>query len=197
MKSRLGFTFVEIILALGMGVIIVVVVSRFATTISDLEGLVNDKLSVQQDLAQALNPLATEIRSAAPSELGAYPIAAASSTEFTFYSDINQNGVIDRVRYFFGTSTLQKGTIEPTGLPLAYVTSSEVVVPVVTGVKIGSSTFQYFDASATSTDTPLSIPINLSDIRFVKVTVTADVTSSTPRPTTYSQTITIRNLRSN
>lgn len=197
MKNRHGFTLVEIILALGMGVLIIFVISRFATTISGLEGIVNEKLSIQQDLVQSLQVVTTEIRSATPSELGAYPIVTASSTEFTFYSDVNRDGLVDRVRYFFNTSTLEKGVIVPTGLPFAYVSSSEVVVPVITGVKINSSIFSYFGETATSTENPLVDPITLSDIRFVSVSVTADVSSSTPRPTTHSQTVTIRNLRSN
>lgn len=197
MNKRSGLTLMEIILAMGMGVVIVVVLSRFATTINSLEGLVNEKLSVQQDLAQALQIMATEIRSAAPSELGAYPISVAASTTLTFYSDIDQDGLVDRVRYFFGTSTLEKGVVVPTGVPLAYVTSSEVVIPVVGGVKVASSSFSYFGEAATSTETPLVEPVTLSAIRFINVMVTADVSSSTPRPATYSKTITIRNLRSN
>lgn len=197
MKNNRGFTLVEIILALGMGVIIVFVMGRFATTISGLESIINEKLSVQQDLVQLLQVLSTEIRSAEPSELGAYPIVTASSTEFTFYSDFDRDGLVDRIRYFFNTSTLEKGIITPTGLPLTYVTSSEVVIPVVTGVKVGSSSFVYFGDTATSTANPLTYPLTLSNIRFINVSITADVSSSTPRPTTRSQIITIRNLRSN
>jgi len=195
--NRSGITFLEIIFALGMSVAIIFVVSQFAGTISGLENLINQQLTAQQDLAQVLQVMTTEVRSAAPSEIGAYPIAAASSSSFIFYSDIDRDGLNDRVRYFFGTSTLERGIVKPTGTPVVYTTSTEVVVPLVMAVDIASSSFYYFGESATSTDAPLADPITLSDIRFIKVLVTASVDASSTQTASYSQTITLRNLRGN
>ncbi|MEK7094141.1 MAG: hypothetical protein AAB903_02245, partial [Patescibacteria group bacterium] len=126
-------------------------------------------------------------------------LESASTSSIVFYSDVERDGAMERVRYYFGTSTLQKGVTEPTSsTPPLYVTSTEAIKITVPYVKVGSSSFQYFGASATSTMVPLSSPIDVSMVRFMRVSLTADVsTSSAPRPITFSNIITIRNLRSN
>ncbi len=199
MNKRSGISLFEIIISVGLTAIIVMVLSRFSGTVSSIGTVINQRLQVQQDLEQALQGMVTEIRSAGPSAFGGYTLESASTSSIVFYSDVERDGAMERVRYYFGTSTLQKGVTEPTSsTPPLYVTSTEAIKITVPYVKVGSSSFQYFGASATSTMVPLSSPIDVSMVRFMRVSLTADVsTSSAPRPITFSNIITIRNLRSN
>jgi len=199
MNKRSGITFLEIIISVALTSIIVVVLSRFSGTVSSIGKVINQRLQVQQDLEQTLQTIVTEIRSAGPSASGGYALESAASSSFIFYSDVERDGAMERVRYFFGTSTLTKGVTEPTtSTPPVYVTSTESTKIIIGNAIVASSSFAYFGASATSTILPLTSPIDITAVRFVKVTITADVsTSSAPRPITFSNTVTIRNLRSN
>jgi hypothetical protein len=199
MKKRSGFSLFEMVLAVGITAIIVIVLSKFSGTVTSIGKVINQRLQVQQDLEQTFQTLITEIRSAGPSASGGYTIESASTSSFIFYSDVERDGAMERVRYYFGTSTLQKGVTEPSSsTPPLYVTSTEKIIPIISHVTISSSSFEYFGTAATSTRSPLSSPIDIPSVRFVKVSITADVsTSSAPKPITFSNIITIRNLRSN
>ena len=128
MNKRSGISLFEIIISVGLTAIIVMVLSRFSGTVSSIGTVINQRLQVQQDLEQALQGMVTEIRSAGPSAFGGYTLESASTSSIVFYSDVERDGAMERVRYYFGTSTLQKGVTEPTSsTPPLYVTSTEAI----------------------------------------------------------------------
>jgi prepilin-type N-terminal cleavage/methylation domain-containing protein len=193
-----GFTIFEVIVTAAIAAVIVLAVGKFSDTISGVGTLLHNKLQTSQDLEQVFQTVVIEIRSISQSSLGGYPIESASTSSLVFFSDINRDGSFERVRYFLATSTLRKGVVTPAGNPLAYVTSTEIVTSVIPNIVPGGNLFSYYGSVATSTMTPLPSPIDVAAIRIVKMSLTADVSTSTsPRPTTMDATITIRNLRSN
>ena len=195
---RNGFSLLEIIFALAIFASISLVVMNFKNNLSVVENLVSQELQSRQDVAQAFQILSTDIRSAGPSSIGAYPIADASTSSFLFYSDADRDGVFERVRYFLATSTIQRGIIKPTGNPLVYASSTETITTSVENVIVGTSTpiFSYYDSAYTGSESALSSPVDLAKIKAVKISVYVDVKPGTaPRSLFFTQTITIRNLK--
>ena len=193
-----GFSLLEIIFALAIFAGISLVVMSLRNSVGIMESLVSQKLQSQQDTAQALQILTTDIRSAGPSSIGAYPIDAASTSSFSFYSDIDRDGVFDRVRYFLATSTIKRGIITPVGNPLVYSTSTERITTSIANVVISTSTpiFSYYDPAYTGSEQSLPIPINLSQIRAVKVSVYVGIKAASTKQTLFfTQTMVIRNLK--
>lgn len=198
MHKRSGFTIIEVIVTAAIAAVIVLAVGKFSNTISNVAVVLNNKLQTSQDLDQIFQVIVIELRSISQSSVGGYPIESASTSSLTFFSDIDRDGLFERVRYFLATSTLRKGVVRPTGTPLAYVTSTEIVTSVIPNIIPTGNLFSYYGDMATSTTNPLSSPIDVSAIRIVRMSLTADVSTSTsPKPTTMDATITIRNLRSN
>lgn len=194
--NQKGFAMIEFILVIAIFAGVMVVIANFCQNSTILSSLINQSLQVEQNLQQAFQVLVTEIRSMGPSSLGAYPIASVSSSSLVFYSDIDEDGFFERVRYSIGTSTLVKGVVKPAGNPLVYASSTETVSVVVQNLVASSSSFEYFNVSYTGTQNPLSAPIDLSAVRIVRATITADVSpTSAPKPVTFTNTVTIRNLR--
>lgn len=199
LNRRAGFTLLEMIIVFGLFAVVTVVIGIFSADISSLGGFVQKNLENQQDLEQVFQLIVTEIRSMAPSGTGAYPIGSASTSSLSFYVDYDKDNIVERIRYFVATSTVERGVIEPTGSPAVYATSSEVMKTVVRNV-VATSTplFRYYDANYTGAQAPLVPPIDIPSIRLIKVFVLADTNPGvTPEPTAYLRTITIRNLRNN
>jgi hypothetical protein len=148
-----------------------------------------------------LQTAGNEIRSMTSSGNGAYPIDVAGTTTFAFYDDINQNGPVEYVRYFYASSSIYKGVTAPTGTPATYPTSSEVVADIIDGVIKPATTtplFTYYGSSATSTQSPLAQPVSLAAIRLVGISFKVNANAShTGTPDFFSQVIDIRNLKSN
>lgn len=200
MPQERGFSLIEIIIVVAITSMIVLVASGFQSNVDVLKEIVGQKLQSRVDVDAALQIIETEIRSAGPSGLGAYAIAAASTSSFSFYSDVDKDGVFELVRYVVGTSTLQKGVIKPVGSPPVYETSSEILTTFIANVAPSSttSTFSYYDSAYTGSGAALAYPIDLGKIRVVQISFYADISpGKSPQPTFFSTTATVRNLRSN
>ena len=196
--ARRGISLFEIILAVGIAGVLVVVAIRFGLVLSNLGTAIGNQTQAIQDAHLGFQVMVTDIRSMGVSSLGAYAIESAATNSIIFFSDINQDGLFDRVRYFFGTSTLQKGVVKPAGNPLVYTTSSEVITTAIPNVIVNKSMFDYFDSNYTGTQSSLVPPIDPLAVRVVRPKIVADTASSSaPKPITVSETITIRRLHSN
>jgi len=138
----------------------------------------------------------TEIRSMGPADNGGYDIATATTTTFTFYSDLDGDGKLEQVRYFLDGTTLKKGVTASTGVPATYPPANENISEVVHYIVPGPAIFTYYTTGDPSAISSLSAPVNIGLIRLVKVRGTTDKdTARAPLPTTLSITVTIRNLR--
>lgn len=183
---------------MGLAAGILFMVGFVGSQLSGVANFVNLKLQNRQNIEQVFQTIVTEIRSMGPSSIGGYAINAATSTSITFFSDVDRDGIFERVRYFLGTSTLERGLVEPTGNPLVYATSTEVVSPVISSVIATSSVFEYFDSSYTGGQAAMTYPLNISAIRIVRLTLTADINpGQAPTPTVFTSTVNPRNLRTN
>ena len=195
-KNR-GISLIEIILAVAISTMIILIIGRLTDISSIVNNIIDQTIKVRQGSDYTLQTLITDIRSMGPSSLGAYPIEAASSTSFTFYSDVDRDGLMERVRYFTTTSTLDKGTIKPAGNPLVYNPVSEIIITAITNVDISQSNFEYFDQNFTGSQAPLVAPIDVQIVRSIKIVVAVKSSTSTSSVVKFSNIITPRNLKSN
>ena len=163
-------------------------------------GFLEDSISGAQDARAVLRTMAREIRTASSSNLGTYTIATASPQTFIFYSDIDDDGLKERIRYFLDDTDLKKGVIKPSGNPLVYDPASEIIVSVlVQNVKNDSQNiFDYYDTNYDGTTDPLSEPINLISVRLVKITIIIDADENrAPVAKTFTSQVSLRNLKDN
>ncbi len=201
-KSRTsrGMTLAEILVALGIFSAIVLLTTFFERDVFSLNQYIQEDLDAQIEGRRAVTSMVGEMREMSPSSLGAYPIAAAATSTITFYSDIDADSVKEQIRYYIQSNKLFKSVINPTGNPLVYNSGSAVVTTVSTGVLNSTSTplFQYYDGTYTGTTSPLTIPVDVSAIKLVKINMILERKSSkSTQPLTFTSQVTIRNLKDN
>lgn len=197
--NREGFSLVEVLISIALFSLIVFLISGVRGNVGTLSEVVSQKLQSRQDIDVALKVFVSEIRSAGPSSLGGYPLEAASTSSVQFYSDIDSDGLFERVRYTLGTTTLQKAVLKPTGNPLSYVASNEATTTVITNVITGASTtLAYYGTTYTGTQAALTSPIDITQVRLVRLSALVDIDPSvSPKPVYIDYITSIRNLRSN
>ncbi|OHA92607.1 MAG: hypothetical protein A3H52_01985 [Candidatus Zambryskibacteria bacterium RIFCSPLOWO2_02_FULL_39_26] len=195
-----GFTIIEVIISVFILSLIVVSAATFQRDVFSLNFFLQGSLNAQLDARHVVKIMVAELRKASPSALGAYPIALASSTAITFYSDVDSDGVKDRVRYFLSGSTIKRGVLAPSGSPLAYVDANEELTILISGF-VSSSTlplFQYYGATYTGASPPLSLPVDTSSVRLIKITVIIDTDPvHSPAPIIVTSQVNLRNLKDN
>ena len=191
-----GFTLIEILVAMAITSGCLLFVTYFAINVSGFGNSLSTRLESEFELQLTLRAMISEIRSMGPGGNGAYPIATATGTTFTFYSDIDGNGTFEQIRYFLEGAILKKGVTQPTATePVLYPSANEVIAPVVHYLT-STSIFMYYPEGLPGDIPPLASPVDVSKIRLVQIAGTVDKdTSQPPSPTTLSITVTIRNLR--
>lgn len=200
MIMKKGFTLVETLIALFIFSLATIVVGNFARDIFFYNSIAQSELDVEYSGRKILNPIISEIRSATLSSVGAYPVESVATSSFVFFSNIDSDNKKERVRYFLEGTNLKKGVIKPTGtVSLIYVSANEVVTTIIPDVRNGTtSLFSFYDTNYTGSSTPLTYPINIPNVRFVKISLILDKdVNRLPGPVTVTTQVAIRNLKDN
>jgi hypothetical protein len=201
-RHTTGFTIVEFLFAMALGSVIVLVVGFFARDIFRLNGSAQSSMNSLLEGRRILSVMVAELRSTSPSALGSYSIESASTSTIIFFADVNSDNISDRIRYFLhpATRSVQRGVVLATGEPPGYNLGAETFSTLITDISNGTSTpiFEYFPASYTGTSSPLSVPVDITAIRLVKIIIKIerDPTRS-PELTTLTSQATLRNLKDN
>lgn len=198
-KLNFGLSTVEILIAVFILSLIGVAVFAFQSNVFSLNTILSNSLISQDETRLALRRMTAEIRALSPSSIGAYPIAETNSNSFIFYSDIDNDQLKERIRYFLDGTILKKGIIKPAGIPLTYNPANEIVSEMVHNITNGATPiFTYYNKDYDGTTSPLPEPIDLLAVRLVKITVIIDKNpNQLPGPMTFTTQVSMRNLKDN
>lgn len=201
-RDQKGFSFLEFVLAISMALIVIFIVTLFAKDMLAFNSSAQASLSAQLESRKILKSLVSQLRSASPSAVGAYSIETAATNTIIFFADVNEDGDADRVRFFLDhpSRTIQRGIVLASGAPPSYNLGSETLTTMINDVSNGTSTalFTYYDTYYAGTSSPLALPINITLIRMVGVTVHID-DDPTRMPATliFTSKASLRNLKDN
>ncbi len=198
-QKNKGFALSEVLVSIFILSLIIGLVGLFQSDVFSLNFVIQSSLQSQSDAKKIVRPFSNEVRSAEPSNLGAYPLAETATSSFAFYSDIDQDGLREKIRYYLDENDFKKSIIKPTGQPLVYDSTNEQIIRVVENV-IDDEIFLYFDSSYDGTDltAPLTQPVTISDVRLVKITLNIDSNpNKPPGPIEVTTQVSIRNLKDN
>lgn len=195
-----GFTLIEAMLAISifsliMGGIVELILYSWRS-----KDIVWEQLSTQNEGRKAVQDFGNELRVAAYSSIGSYPIESAGNQQIIFYGDADKDTYRERIRYFLSGDTLRKGITIPTGTPLAYNLSLEKLSDAVHDVaNATSSIFYYYDQNYTgASGTPMAAPIDVTRIRMVQVKLSLEENPrASPAPFNIESKFDVRNLKSN
>jgi len=98
-----GFTFIETIVAIFVFTLTMGVVSGFIVMAYRTQSYTWQQSIAIDEARRGIEIMVKEIREARTGDDGSYPIEKAEDKEFIFYSDIDNDGATERVRYFLGT----------------------------------------------------------------------------------------------
>lgn len=194
-----GLTLVEVLVSIGIFTLIIGAMTTIFLSSLKSNKIVWEQLETQNEGRFVTQTIARELREAAVSSIGGYPLAEASSTEIIFYANIDDDVYRERVRYFLTGTTLRKGVIKPSGSPLVYSSASEVFTDMAHDVANGADPiFSYYDENFTGSENPLAQPVNVTSVRSVRIALEMEEDPhASPVPFHIETKVEIRNLKSN
>jgi len=200
-SHKRGFTLLEVMVSLGIFTMISMVVSSILIDSLRSNAIIWEQLQTQNDGRRVIQQVIDDTRRAEDSSLGAFPLQLADPYEIIFYANIDADSLRERVHYWLDGTSFKKGVLKPSGSPLAYNAIDEDVVVLANNVineQQNDPIFTYFDETYTGSESPLTNPVILSDVRIVHVDLVLerDPTAS-PVPFHVESTVFIRNLKTN
>ncbi len=201
-KNNRGFTLIELSVAGFIMVVLGVGVLGLQRVLADtqLAGFVN---YINVDEANSsVSMMAREIRTMRQGQNGAYPLVSGSDNEIKFYSDIDFDSESELVRYTLSGATLTKGVTEPVGFPATYPPANETTKIIAGNVQNATvPVFLYFNAGwpEDSTNNPLPTPVDLAEVRLVRISLSINVNPENAERSIYSLStnVNIRTLKDN
>lgn len=201
-RNDRGFTLLEFLISFA---IIIIALGALFTVQRDLfsfNAFFEDALSIQRDLEKTVQGMIGEIRAASQADSGAYSLEISNPNSLSFYANIDNDMLKERIHYFLNGTDLKRSVVNPAGNPLTYstTTAQESLVTVLRNV-VASTTaplFLYYDKNYAGTSSPLTAPFSVDAVRHVRITIVVDESpSQLPPPITVSSNVSIRNLKDN
>lgn len=196
MSQTKGFSVIETLVAITIFAIATIAIMTFVVQNYQFLRRINEQVEAQNYARKAVKTIIKELRDANVADTGAYTIESASSTSLIFFANIDSSSDRERIRYFLEGSNLKKGVIKPSGMPIEYKPADEIITTVARYVR--NLSFLYFDGNYTGTENPLSEPINVTQIKFARISLEVDVVPNVkPDGFVLTSEVNIRNLKEN
>jgi prepilin-type N-terminal cleavage/methylation domain-containing protein len=199
LKLTKGFTLPEILITVAILTLVIGAIGAFQANIFSINRVIQAGINSQYEVKKILRPFTNEVRGATSSDNGSYALAEVGTTTFIFYSNVDADSKIERVRYFLDGQIFKKGITKSSGEPASYNQDNEQIVQVVHDVVAGNI-FEYYDSNydGTASSSALSFPVNPSEVRLVKINIQIDSDpNKEPSPIFVETQVSIRNLKDN
>lgn len=219
--SDAGMTLIELMIVTALLSVVIVATMGFLVSSQRSERTVREATRQQAEARVALDALTRTARGATYPQGYTYNdssiVAAADKFEVSYYSDIDGDGLVDKVRYYLDTSSgeLRLESFAPncSASPCTYPstpTRTRVVVDNVRNADMSSCgqpagsqapVFRFYKAqrgtgTLTEIATPTAIYDQLVDISFFKVNLALDITPGrSPVCQDVTTSVNIRNWR--
>ena len=190
MLNNKGFTLVEVLVSMSILMIIVFISTNFISTSSRSAKFASEQEEAITNARKAMDVTKREIRGANSSERGDYALATIEDDEFSFYSDVDNDGQMENIRYFLTGTNLIKELTEP-GASNDYseTPTQQTISHFVNNQE--ENVFTYFNRDYIETNT-------INEVRLVNVNLKINVTPTIAPNDYYVETdITLRNLKDN
>lgn len=171
LSKQNGFTMIEALVTLFVTSTLLVGIIALVSSILVGSGK-QETLLYNADQARRVSfQFKQELRNAYTSSVGSYAIDTAQAQQLIFYTNIDADPGMERVRYFIQNGSLRRGVVDPTGSPLTYNFGSEVVRDIQSNVaNQATPLFYYYDDTYNGTaDNFIAQPVDVTDVRYIKL----------------------------
>ena len=195
-KNNFGFTLVEVLFAISIFALFSYMGSEYIISGLQMSRINNEQEEAIKNARNVLDSLIQEIREARQSERGNYLLDTVEPQRLIFYSDIDNDGLTDRITYVLEGTDFKKAVIEPTGSPLDYLSANTSTTTSANYVNNQTQAiFTYYD---TNNNLIVNPSANKTLIRLIKVRIVTNVTPTIlPGDYTLEIDVQIRNLKDN
>lgn len=192
-KKNYGVTLLELIVAIGITALILEAVILFVNQGYKSWRYTRDQSEVQNEGRMALDKIINEIRKSEDSG-GAYAIEKSEPDNLTFFSNIDSDTDIEKIRYYLENNQLKKGVIHPVNGKYEGEGINENISIVANYIR-NTDIFIYYGENYPINSEPV---INVTDIRLIHLKFVIDYDpNNLPEALTLESSVVLRNKKTN
>ncbi len=120
-----GFTLIEIMITSALMIIVGFVANQFWHSISQNYSFAMNQYQLIDEATFTAQTISTEVRQAEEAMDGGYLLEILEDNQLSFYADVDNDGLVEKRRYFLENGLLKRGIIIPTGDPYIYDANNE------------------------------------------------------------------------
>lgn len=192
----MGFTLIEVFTVIAISTLSFFVINSFILRMYRANSYATEQSVAIDQARKGILDIVECLRGATISDTGSFPIVSVGTSTITFYSNIDNDVNVEKVRYFLDGNILKRGVKKSTGSPLAYTSSEEVKVIAenVRNVINITDIFNYYN----NLGVKITDLTKITDITFVKVNLIIDINPNrAPEDFNLRSSVSIRNLKTN
>ncbi len=202
LKNKKGASIIEAIVMIFVFALAMAALTSFLINTYRAYNFNFQQVAAINEGRRGIETMVKEIREATYGDDGSYPIVEAGDDHFIFFSDIDKDSAVERVRYFLDGSNFKKGIVEPSGDPPQYILNNETISVLSSYVRntIPTPIFTYYngDWPEDVINNPLPTLTRLADTKLMHVYLKINVDPSRPPDDFILESDTqIRNLKTN
>ncbi|MFA6098508.1 MAG: prepilin-type N-terminal cleavage/methylation domain-containing protein [Patescibacteria group bacterium] len=199
MKNKSGFTLVEIVAVIFILTLIGIGLASFSFWGYRLWHITQDQIHAQDEARAAFKNIVGEIREMQISDNGSYALDTVQPNTIIFYANVDSDTKREKVKYELVDGTLIRWYEKSdASVPPAYPAFTEANKIIVAQNILNTDIFQYYDDTFNGSTPPLPQPVQLNDVRLVKIHLSIDYDPErTPAPLELETNIALRNLKDN
>lgn len=193
-RNLRGFSLAETVVSVAIIGVVGVAVMSLITYFYKSNAYVFQQTGAVDSAHRGLDYTFKNLREASYGDDGSFPVQAAATSSITFYSDVDNDGPVERVRVYLLGNTLYRTVVNSAGNPPSYAGQSQSTTTIATYVTNGTSTpiFKYYDANGAQ----LAAPVDVSKVASVATELSVDLNPSrAPDIFVLRASATLRNLR--
>jgi prepilin-type N-terminal cleavage/methylation domain-containing protein len=194
-KKRFGFTLIEMLVVIAITSAVGLAVTTMIQYFYQKNAYLLEQTDALDNARRTMLDAVRTLREASYGDDGSYPIATAGTSTITFFADLDNDGSVEKIRYYLVNSTLYRGVTNSAGSPPVYTGQTEAITTVAASVRNTKFTplFTYYDSSGAALSTTST---NISQISAVTISAWIDINPNrAPNEFNLSETATLRNLR--
>lgn len=204
-KKSAGLTLIETIVLIAVFTLAMSFISAMIAAAYRSYGYIFQQASAINEARQGIEAMVREIRQARAGDDGSYPLVQAGDYQLIFFSDIDRDNLVEKVRYFLSGTDLKKGAIKPSGDPPQYLSGDEIITTLSRSVRNALVApnvpiFIYYNGGwpGDTINNPLPTLTRLTDTKLMHVDLIINIDPNRP-PDNYElqSDAQIRNLKTN
>ncbi len=192
-----GLTIVEMLVALAVGTIVLVALGVFTLSFYRTNAYAIEQSFAVNSARKGIENMVKDLREMTYSDEGSFPIISAQQHSVSFYSDVDRDSNIERIRFVVVDGLLKRELTKAQGNPHVYPINPDITSIVsdhVRNINNGVPSFTYYDAQGVEV-TNLS---RVTDIVSIKVNVIVNINPARlPSDFSLRSSATLRNLKTN